>query len=566
MKRFYSKVLAVTLLLASMVLSNFNIQAADVEIISAEEQDTEVTEELQDDVTENASEETDVDVHEEAGIEDCTEIYEEVYVSDISDMVYSAGGWGIPTDALDSVEVEATEKVEFYSISNEERLKNAILTALLNETEYIDVSSYNISYEYAEDIEALFEQVLNDNPRLFYVFNSIDMTGTRDQIQGLWFYYNEVTIEEKELFNSKIDEIVALIDNNMTDLEKALFIHDYLILNCTYAKAEYDAGTLYTVPHVYDAYGCIVNGYAVCMGYAEAYRLLLREVGIECEYCGSADMDHAWNIIKIDNEWYHVDVTWDDNCNGIDSKIVQHKYFLLSDNEMQNRGHYNWTNTIKCTSTKYDAEDYWWNFVESEILIKNHLYYYVMIHDDRSFDVMERNGNTATVKHSAPAWSAYYEWNRSSVWLLLPEISIQGDYIFFNDSTNVYAINLKDSTVKTVYTHTRTEECISGCKVYGDGKAYLNIQFDPKSDRNKTERITVNITDKIPDFKIKGDVTGDGKVNSQDLNAVRNHINYAAQITDEYKFRCADVTGDGRINSQDLNAIRNHINYVDRFW
>ncbi|MCM1287654.1 MAG: BspA family leucine-rich repeat surface protein [Clostridium sp.] len=80
--------------------------------------------------------------------------------------------------------------------------------------------------------------------------------------------------------------------------------------------------------------------------------------------------------------------------------------------------------------------------------------------------------------------------------------------------------------------------------------------------------ITISDSDTEQDVTIclKGDVTGDGKVNSQDLNTVRNHINYAAQITDEYKFRCADVTGDGRINSQDLNAIRNHINYENRFW
>ncbi|MCM1082911.1 MAG: BspA family leucine-rich repeat surface protein [Clostridium sp.] len=80
--------------------------------------------------------------------------------------------------------------------------------------------------------------------------------------------------------------------------------------------------------------------------------------------------------------------------------------------------------------------------------------------------------------------------------------------------------------------------------------------------------ITISDSDTEQDVTIclKGDVTGDGKVNSQDLNTVRNHINYAAQITDEYKFKCADVTGDGRINSQDLNAIRNHINYENRFW
>jgi len=61
------------------------------------------------------------------------------------------------------------------------------------------------------------------------------------------------------------------------------------------------------------AYGALANGKAVCQGYSLAYKLLLRRAGVPVVYVGSDSMQHAWNMVQMENNgWYHVDVTWDD--------------------------------------------------------------------------------------------------------------------------------------------------------------------------------------------------------------------------------------------------------------
>jgi len=70
----------------------------------------------------------------------------------------------------------------------------------------------------------------------------------------------------------------------------------------------------------YQPYGPLIQGKGVCLGYAETFRLLMDMAGIECiTVTGAAFMsreNHAWNMVKLDGEWYCVDVTWDDTEGG----------------------------------------------------------------------------------------------------------------------------------------------------------------------------------------------------------------------------------------------------------
>ena len=107
--------------------------------------------------------------------------------------------------------------------------------------------------------------------------------------------------------------------------------------------------------NVHDEYGAIVNGLAVCSGYARAYGDLLSRVGIESEfvygYVGKASMEtaHAWNRVTIDGKKYHVDVTFDDPVPDVKGRIM-HTYFLVSDAGIKDHIGYN----LHCTDTKYD--------------------------------------------------------------------------------------------------------------------------------------------------------------------------------------------------------------------
>lgn len=127
----------------------------------------------------------------------------------------------------------------------------------------------------------------------------------------------------------------------MTDLEKALVLHDYLVREVDYDPGD-DMGNYPAVS--YTTTGVFVNRIAVCAGYATAYSQLLSEVGIESCIVSSDSMNHAWNMICLDGSWYHVDVTWDDPSN-MRGGFVYHHYFLRSDSEFLSQldsAHYDW--------------------------------------------------------------------------------------------------------------------------------------------------------------------------------------------------------------------------------
>ena len=135
---------------------------------------------------------------------------------------------------------------------------------------------------------------------------------------------------------------------NMTDLQKALALHEWLVLHCRYDE------TLKR-KYAYSEYGAIVEGFAVCQGYTLAYNDLLTRVGIEAEYvAGWLDrLDgtggrHSWSRVTIDGKKYFVDVTADD-VTDIKGRVT-HGFFMVSDKELYYHSQY----MVHCTDTTYD--------------------------------------------------------------------------------------------------------------------------------------------------------------------------------------------------------------------
>lgn len=131
----------------------------------------------------------------------------------------------------------------------------------------------------------------------------------------------------------KAKEIVNNITNsNMSDLEKELALHEYVVKNTIY---DYDNYINQTVPEdSYTAYGALIIGKAVCDGYADTMKLLLNIAGIEVQVVvGDIGEPHSWNMVKIDGEYYHLDATLDDQIPD-EGNEVRYTYFNLSDAKM----------------------------------------------------------------------------------------------------------------------------------------------------------------------------------------------------------------------------------------
>ena len=158
--------------------------------------------------------------------------------------------------------------------------------------------------------------------------------------------------------SQKINQIVAGIPSSATsDAEKALYLHDYVVKNVTYKK-EGDHQT---------AAGALLDGKAVCAGYADAYLRLLTAVGIEAHTITGDAINaagqresHAWTMVVIDGKCLFTDVTWDDPfINGKqDPNYISYEFFNITLEQM-NKDHFPDAESkkllpAKCNHTGYD--------------------------------------------------------------------------------------------------------------------------------------------------------------------------------------------------------------------
>lgn len=116
--------------------------------------------------------------------------------------------------------------------------------------------------------------------------------------------------------------IESILYTDMSTIERIKTVHDYLIKRTTYDKTYYQKDNSHN--HLYN----ILNeNRAVCQGYAVAFYIFMNEIDIPCSLIsGYAGENHAWNAVKIDGEWYFIDLTWDDPIKPNDVGIETNDY------------------------------------------------------------------------------------------------------------------------------------------------------------------------------------------------------------------------------------------------
>lgn len=164
----------------------------------------------------------------------------------------------------------------------------------------------------------------------------------------------------------KVKEIISqVIKDSMTDYEKELAIHDYLVLNYKY---DYYNLQNNTVPdESYTVYGLLIKGTGVCQAYAEATNLLLNAVGIECDMVigTSKGESHGWNIVKLDDEYYMLDVTYDDPAPD-ETGYVSYKYFNVTADQLALDHEWDSSKWPTANGTKYNY------YVYNDLVVDNY--------------------------------------------------------------------------------------------------------------------------------------------------------------------------------------------------
>lgn len=169
-----------------------------------------------------------------------------------------------------------------------------------------------------------------DHPEITWRWSySGALTGTVDTV------YFDITDENKRIRNEeavkKADEIINELDPELSDYEKMLVFYNRIIDDTDYLENEYDQ----------DMTSVFIEQDSVCAGYSRAFQYLCKSAGIECAYIegiayGFQNDDeeaHAWNLVKLDDEYYWVDVTWGDPLADDDKYKKTYSYFCSDDSE-----------------------------------------------------------------------------------------------------------------------------------------------------------------------------------------------------------------------------------------
>lgn len=225
--------------------------------------------------------------------------------------------------------ITATEKEWrdlFPSVYN--RAKQAIFN---EETQF----HFRLDEIHPEDLLAMLEEMITNSRRDTYItqwqYETYGMDGTATLI---YEKSPEERAKERQWVQEKVKEIVQeKMHPSMSDREKVRAAHDYLVLHTAYKEEALVCEGCY--PDVYTAYGALFHGEAVCDGYTKAMVLLLDAVGIENYYVvGEGNgQAHSWNLVKVDDTYAHVDVTWDDPIPDRPGKI-SYDYFLVPENKL----------------------------------------------------------------------------------------------------------------------------------------------------------------------------------------------------------------------------------------
>ncbi len=230
-----------------------------------------------------------------------------------------------------AVSFEAGNYTDYYYLrlsDNEKLIYTALKRELPNFSERIPIPDISSNE---------FNNVLNvlayDDPYLF-----MSEGGTILSV-GKLKYYEPVYKLTKQEYDSSVEQINSAADEIIkalpqSEYQATLYLHDYLIENCTYSDTEDNDES--------NIIGFFFNRKAKCSGYASAFKLLLDKAGIENILVTGKATDlngdtqsHMWNAIKIDGSWAFTDATWDDPVSDDGKEYCRRIYFCMSEDMLR---------------------------------------------------------------------------------------------------------------------------------------------------------------------------------------------------------------------------------------
>lgn len=424
-----------------------------------------------------------------------------------------------------------------------------------------------LKYKISEEELSVYFYISDLYPEYFYLANNINYdtssAGYVTYIYITYLYKKEVCDTQRAQLNSAVDNILSKMNGIESDEDKVVFIHDYISTHNEYDPDGVSGDVNAVDDYSFTAYGCLVNGVSVCQGMSDAFVLLCKNLGISAGMASSENMVHVWNFVKLGEEYYHLDITWDDSAeevglpfdgdNFLDVKgFVSHQYFIKSDEQMLSLDHYDWDQLYYATdSVAYN--NYYWKGVYSHIYYINGYQYYI-----KNSCLIKRNASTGEEEalYTINDGNYYvsgtkYVWDSENAVL---SYNYSDDILFMNLSDGVYTYNLGTSQVKKVIDY--GENGYIGGILVDEDILYCDIISLNNGEYYQGDEVQVKLLVRNEGAFIFGDINDSGKCDMSDALEMRRFlVDYGNEINE----LSADINEDNEVNLLDLLLVRKYL-------
>ncbi len=264
------------------------------------------------------------------------------------------------------------------------------------------------------DLELVVEYYRRDYPQHFWYTGSYSYRYSGSSVLSIdpdYTLTGSQLEQARENWQAAVEQAVSTLSNARSEYDREKLLHDWLAGRCSYVD-----GT-----NAHNAYGALVEGQAVCEGYARAFQYLLYQAGIQSLYVTGSSRNpdtglaenHGWNIVRIDGKYYHVDLTWNDQ-----SSCLFYAYFNLTDRQIQEDHQLDEYNS-PLPSCSSDAANY---FVRNGLVISDPTV-------DRVASLLRQGNGTARI-YTTGSTEELWNWFQQNIQAIAQQVGITGRYSY----------------------------------------------------------------------------------------------------------------------------------------
>ena len=482
---------------------------------------------------------------------------------------------------------------DYYGRDALSRLQNS--TALLYaydriaagvESSKTDISVYNGTDRITDtEIKTVFDAYRRDYPEHFWIGNNYSYsynlgTGNVINVTPNYIMSGSALEKAKTDFSAAVSDMVRSISGSMSEYDREKLLHDRLA-----EKVVYDGSNT----HAHSAYGALVQGKAVCEGYAKAFQVVLRRAGIQSFLITGSSVNpstgksegHAWNAVRIDGKYYHVDVTWDDQGDNLFYAYFNKSTAAIREDHTIDEPAYA---LPACTS---EAADYFVvnggrlpvfavEAVADRLRAGDGTARLYCTGDRKAFAaalVAEANVRALVqaLGYTGSIQCSYVTLGREFIYTLRGTGgslgTLTGTVWSYNSATDPVTVQLFRSGSSAAAYSTTVQGTSAAYTLSGITPGTYTMQVSKKNHVTREYSVTVTAGTKTQNAEIwlLGDVNGDGRINTSDVGKANMHAKNKKLLTG-YEFACADINGDGKVNTSDVGKINAHAKGKKLLW